>query len=60
MVGDAFATDIAGAVNYGIDSLLITSGIHAQELAPAGIETVKRAAQVYAAEPNYICLNFCW
>ena len=60
MVGDAFATDIAGAVNYGIDSLLITSGIHAQELAPAGIETVKRAAQVYATEPNYICPDFCW
>jgi HAD superfamily hydrolase (TIGR01459 family) len=60
MVGDAFATDIAGAANYGIDSLLITSGIHAEELAQADIETFKRTAHVYSAEPNYICPNFCW
>ena len=60
MVGDAFATDIAGAVNYGIDSLLITGGIHADALVPADIETVKRVARQYAVEPTWFCRNFCW
>jgi HAD superfamily hydrolase (TIGR01459 family) len=31
-VGDAIRTDIAGAVGYGIDSLMIARGIHAGEL----------------------------
>lgn len=31
-VGDAIRTDIAGAAGFGIDSLLIARGIHAQEL----------------------------
>ena len=31
-VGDAIRTDIAGAVAFGIDSLLIARGIHAEEL----------------------------
>ncbi|MBM1169828.1 TIGR01459 family HAD-type hydrolase [Microvirga arabica] len=31
-VGDAIRTDIAGAVNFGIDALMIARGIHAEEL----------------------------
>jgi len=31
-VGDAIRTDIAGAVGYGIDALMIARGIHAEEL----------------------------
>ncbi|MGO4572960.1 TIGR01459 family HAD-type hydrolase [Microvirga sp. 2TAF3] len=31
-IGDAIRTDIAGAAGYGIDSLLIARGIHAEEL----------------------------
>jgi ribonucleotide monophosphatase NagD (HAD superfamily) len=31
-VGDAIRTDIAGAVGYGIDSLMIARGIHSEEL----------------------------
>lgn len=31
-IGDAIRTDIAGADNFGIDSLLIARGIHAEEL----------------------------
>jgi HAD superfamily hydrolase (TIGR01459 family) len=60
MVGDAFETDIAGAVNYGIDSLLITGGIHADKLASGDIESVNRTAQEYAVKPTYFCQNFCW
>lgn len=42
-VGDSLRTDVAGAANAGIDALLVTGGIHADEL---GIE----AGQVPSAE----------
>lgn len=35
-VGDSLRTDVAGAEGVGIDSLLVTGGIHATELAGAG------------------------
>ncbi len=60
MVGDAFETDIAGAVNYGIDSLLITGGIHDVELKPLCEETVARYADIYGARPNYFCRYFSY
>ena len=60
MVGDAFATDIAGAANFGIDSLLITGGIHEAELAPLSRKKVTRVARHYAASPTYFCRSFCW
>ena len=31
-IGDAFATDIAGAARQGIDALIVTAGIHRDEL----------------------------
>jgi HAD superfamily hydrolase (TIGR01459 family) len=34
-VGDSFRTDVAGAVAAGIDAVLVTSGIHLEELATA-------------------------
>jgi HAD superfamily hydrolase (TIGR01459 family) len=34
-VGDSLRTDIAGAAGVGIDSVLVTGGIHAEELADA-------------------------
>lgn len=39
-LGDAFATDIAGAVREGLASLLIDSGIHAEELGREGLESL--------------------
>jgi HAD superfamily hydrolase (TIGR01459 family) len=60
MVGDAFETDIAGAVNYGIDSLLITGGIHDDELRPLNAKTVARSAGIYGASPNYYCRYFSY
>ena len=60
MVGDAFETDIAGAANFGIDSLLITGGIHQSELTPLSTEKVIRAANRYAAAPTFYCQSFCW
>ncbi len=48
-IGDAFRTDVAGAVDYGIDSLMIAAGIHAEEFGLAlGELTAERAADVLA------------
>ncbi|MFV2033235.1 MAG: TIGR01459 family HAD-type hydrolase [Gammaproteobacteria bacterium] len=58
MVGDAFETDISGAVNYGIDSLLIAGGIHDSELRPLSEEIVARSAKTYGAKPKYFCRYF--
>ena len=52
-IGDAFATDIAGAAAQGIDALMITAGIHRDELHgadgamdPAALARLATAAQV--------------
>lgn len=37
-VGDSLRTDVAGAAGCGLDSLLVTGGIHADELRGAGGE----------------------
>ncbi len=60
MVGDAFETDITGAANFGIDSLLISGGIHQAELAPLSRQKVIRVANQYTARPTYFCQSFCW
>jgi ribonucleotide monophosphatase NagD (HAD superfamily) len=60
MVGDAFETDIAGANNFGIDTLLIASGIHQAELTPLSTETVNILANRYKFTPSYFCQSFCW
>jgi len=60
MVGDAFETDIAGAVNFGIDSLLIAGGIHQAELTPLSAHTVTTLANRHAIAPTYFCQSFCW
>ena len=60
MVGDGFETDIAGANNFGIDSLLIADGIHRAELKPLSTHTVKTLANRYAVAPTYFCQSFCW
>jgi len=52
MVGDAFETDIAGSNNFGIDSLLITGGIHRAELTPLPTHTVESLANHYAVVPT--------
>lgn len=60
MVGDGFETDIAGAVGYGIDSLLIAGGIHDAELQPLNEGVVARNARIYSAVPDYFCQYFCY
>ena len=60
MVGDGIETDIAGANNFGIDSLLIAGGIHAAELTPLSTQTVGTLVNRYAVALTYFCQSFCW
>ncbi|MGE4221598.1 MAG: TIGR01459 family HAD-type hydrolase, partial [Alphaproteobacteria bacterium] len=57
-VGDSLSTDIKGANAAGVDSLLLTQGIHAAELAqPDGAPAmgkVAAAAQRIGAWPDYV------
>jgi HAD superfamily hydrolase (TIGR01459 family) len=64
-VGDSLRTDIAGARNAGIDSLLITGGIHAEELADASgrhPDPLKLAAACARAgqQPTFATPAFVW
>jgi HAD superfamily hydrolase (TIGR01459 family) len=63
-VGDSLRTDVAGAGNVGIDSLFVTGGIHAEELAAAdGQPASARLAKACAAagqHPTYAIPAFHW
>ena len=58
MIGDSLFNDIAGANGFGIDSLLITSGIHKEKFMqniPADdiINNIKSDFQI-TGKPDYI------
>jgi HAD superfamily hydrolase (TIGR01459 family) len=64
-IGDSLRTDIAGARGVGIDSLLVTGGIHAEELAGAGglhPDPAKLAAACgeTGLRPTYAMPGFVW
>jgi HAD superfamily hydrolase (TIGR01459 family) len=62
-VGDSLRTDVAGARGVGIDSLLVTGGIHADELGGGlGPDAAKLAAACAAAglRPTYAMARFVW
>ncbi|MDP7670030.1 MAG: TIGR01459 family HAD-type hydrolase [Alphaproteobacteria bacterium] len=64
-VGDSLRTDIAGAENAGIDSLLVTDGLHREEIGLARGETpdpVRLAGFCTAAGhfPNGAITSFRW
>jgi len=64
-IGDSFGTDIAGANAAGIDSLMITSGIHAQSLGVEPFELPEPAklaalAAKYDALPTAATAAFRW
>jgi HAD superfamily hydrolase (TIGR01459 family) len=65
-VGDAFATDVAGARAAGIDSLLCTGGIHAEEIGTAygrRPDADRLEAAVLAREPlrpTFAIGGFLW
>lgn len=49
-IGDGIETDIDGANNFGIDSVLVTYGIHKKEIIPnsAGEFNIEQVKQVFA------------
>lgn len=65
-VGDAFHTDIAGAHNFGIDSVLNLVGIHWDEVADhaqLGLADQEKLTQLLAEKeqnPTHIMAGFSW
>jgi ribonucleotide monophosphatase NagD (HAD superfamily) len=63
MVGDALETDIAGANAYGIDSLLLCTGIHGRDFpdvtattvvpSPSALQTLESLCAQHKAKPTY-------
>ncbi len=63
-VGDSLRTDIAGANAAGIDSVLVTGGIHAEEFGLAGSQLdLDRLIEAVAAsghKPDAVIAHFRW
>lgn len=65
VVGDSMDTDIRGASNAGLDSVLVASGLHAAELAESadsGIDPVAldRLAARHGLQPTAAIPSFAW
>ncbi len=64
-VGDSMITDIAGATGAGLDSILVTSGIHREELGE-GEESATNENRLqdffkkYPYRPNYVTSRLFW
>lgn len=59
-VGDAFHTDITGAVNAGLDALFVTSGIHADELREKPNSAISDLIARYGVSPAYVGQKLSW
>jgi HAD superfamily hydrolase (TIGR01459 family) len=63
-VGDAIRTDIAGAVGFGIDALMIARGIHTQDLnlhlGPLVSQHVQDWVALQTARPTAIMDTLAW
>jgi len=56
-IGDSMITDIKGANSAGIDSLLVLSGIHRNEVS---LENINNFIEKYPYNPNYIIEKLKW
>jgi HAD superfamily hydrolase (TIGR01459 family) len=63
-VGDSLRTDIAGANGAGIDSLLVTGGIHAEEFGLSGgqpdLDRLMAAVAASGHRPDAVIAHFRW
>jgi ribonucleotide monophosphatase NagD (HAD superfamily) len=63
-VGDAIRTDIAGAVSFGIDALMVARGIHTRELnlhlGPLASQHVQDWVLLQTARPTAITDMLAW
>ena len=59
-IGDSIHHDIVGANNFGIDSLLITSGIHHDcfDQSSPQWQSDRNKLQKFGNEPTFVCSNF--
>lgn len=53
MIGDSLGTDIKGANDYGIDSLLVASGIHGEVVRGDGLGALEPLMEMYESKPTY-------
>ncbi len=66
MIGDSLATDIAGANAYGIDSLMVLSGIHGSDLLQNLAEPNQfqdkfdKLTEEYKSRPTYVMERVYW
>ena len=60
MIGDGLETDIAGAQNFEIDSVFITSGIHSSELNILDQNSIRQCVRNYKTSPAFVCETFNW
>jgi HAD superfamily hydrolase (TIGR01459 family) len=51
-IGDAMRTDVAGAIDFGVDALFVTKGIHREELHPASGLDLAAYRQFLAESPS--------
>ena len=58
-IGDAFATDIQGGCNAGLDTCLIAAGIHREALTPLSAESLSRCRQEYPI-PTFASEHLVW
>ncbi len=63
VIGDSLETDILGANNIGFDSLLITNGIHKNELyqnnkSVTNSKSLDKLFKKFSVVPNFIIKNF--
>ncbi len=59
MIGDSLRTDIAGGQAAGLDTLLITEGIHAGEL-QEGTEDLTELCRRHGCWPDMAMPSLCW
>jgi len=63
MIGDSLATDIAGANSAGLNSALVLSGVHREQIdvqRAAGTNALNELFEGYAAAPDYLLEQFSW
>ncbi len=62
VVGDSLKTDIAGANNCGIDTILVGTGIHWRELTttPADVQQVTALCRAEGIFPTMVAKGFVW
>lgn len=63
VIGDNIATDIKGAVLLGVDSALVSKGVHVNFLGEGYIPDVAKTRELsnnYDASPDYVISRFRW